>query len=56
MQIHDEIIVEIHEQNLKKCSQILHESMENVFKSRGFKLNFPIKLMYGKDWGSLILI
>lgn len=56
MQIHDEIIVEIPEQNLEKCSQILHESMENVFKSRGFELNFPIKLSYGKNWGSLVSI
>lgn len=53
MQMHDEIIVEVKEYNVETCAQVMRKAMENVFESRGFKLNFPIKLLRGKSWGSL---
>ncbi|KAH7699286.1 DNA polymerase I family protein [Aphelenchoides avenae] len=51
MQIHDEIIAEVPEACLEAGSSVLKSCMEQSFPE--FKVHFPIKLSYGRNWGDL---
>ena len=51
MQIHDEIIAEVPEACLEAGASVLKSCMERSFPE--FKVHFPIKLSYGRNWGEL---
>lgn len=50
LQIHDSILVECPEKNAKKVSQILKDTMENVYD---LPVNLKVDVKQGKTWGEL---
>ncbi len=51
LQIHDSILVECPEKNAKQVSDILQETMENIYPKLGVKLKVDVSI--GKNWGEL---
>ncbi len=49
LQIHDSILVECPEKNAEKVSQLLKDTMENVYPELGVKLKVDVS--QGKNWG-----
>jgi len=52
LQIHDSILVECPEANADKVSQILQDTMENIYPKLGIKLKVDVSV--GKNWGELL--
>lgn len=50
LQIHDSILVETPEKNAEKVSQILKDTMENVYD---LPVNLKVDVKQGKNWGEL---
>ncbi|MEO5499390.1 MAG: DNA polymerase I, partial [Candidatus Saccharimonadales bacterium] len=49
LQIHDSILVECPEQNAEKVSELLRDTMENIYPDLGIKLKVDVSS--GKNWG-----
>ena len=50
LQIHDSILLECPEKDVKKYSDILKDTMENIYK---LPVNLKVDISYGKNWGEL---
>jgi DNA polymerase theta len=50
LQLHDELVYEVHESKLQKVAEIVRNGMENVM---ALKVKLPVKLHTGKSWGQL---
>jgi DNA polymerase-1 len=52
LQIHDEVLIEIHKDIAKEIAPILKTIMENVLKNNTFNLNIPLSVNYalGDNW------
>ena len=51
LQIHDSILVEVHEKDAEKVGELLKETMENVYPKLGVKLKVDVSI--GKNWGEV---
>ena len=51
LQIHDSILVEVHEKEAEKVGELLKETMENVYPKLGVKLKVDVSI--GKNWGEV---
>ncbi len=53
LQVHDELVLEVHEKEIKKTAQIVRTLMENAYN-----LVIPLKTeaRYGHDWGDLSVL
>ncbi len=51
LQIHDSILVECSEEHAEKVSEILKETMENIYPELGIKLQVDVSV--GRNWGEL---
>ena len=50
LQLHDELVYEVHESCLGICAEIVKHEMESVLP---LKVKLPVKLSVGKSWGQL---
>ena len=50
MQIHDELLLQVDEEDLPAAAKVLKSCMENAVQ---LSLPMPVKLMAGRSWGSL---
>lgn len=48
LQIHDELLIEVKDEQVNKVKTIVKETMENIIK---FKINLPVEIKIGKNWG-----
>ena len=55
LQIHDELIFEVHKDDIKKYSQIIQEEMSSVKSSdlHSFSIPLLVDVNAGNDWGDL---
>ena len=55
LQIHDELIFEVHQENTKRISKIIIEEMSSVAKSdqHSFTIPLTVDLNIGNNWGTL---
>jgi DNA polymerase I-like protein with 3'-5' exonuclease and polymerase domains len=50
MQLHDELIYEVNQFDLKQVEKIVKDCMENCFE---FPVRMKIKMRIGQNWGNL---
>ena len=53
MQLHDELMYEVNEADLKEVQAIVRDSMENCIE---FVVKMKVKMRVGKTWGNLTKI
>ena len=55
LQIHDELIFEVHKDDIKECSQIIQEEMSSVKNSNLHSFSIPllVDINVGNNWGDL---
>lgn len=50
LQVHDELLLEVKEEDIKKVSSIIKNTMENIVK---FKVSLPVDVKVGKNWAEV---
>ena len=55
LQIHDELIFEVHKEDIKKYSKIIQEEMSSVKNSdlHSFSIPLLVDINVGNNWGDL---
>ena len=55
LQIHDELIFEVHKEQVNKCSKIIQEEMSSVKDSNLHSFSIPllVDINVGDNWGDL---
>ena len=50
LQIHDELLIEVKDEEIEKVKEIVKTTMENVVN---FGVNLPVEIKSGKNWGDV---
>jgi len=50
MQLHDELIYEVHKSDVERVNDIIREGMENCIE---FAVKMKVKIRTGTNWGNL---
>ena len=53
LQLHDELIFEVNQRDMKDVQGIVKDCMENCFE---FPVKMKIKMRVGKNWGNLTTV
>ncbi|KAL0840815.1 hypothetical protein ABMA28_014625 [Loxostege sticticalis] len=53
LQIHDELVWEVHEEDLERAAAAVQQVMEGVGRRCGLPLRLPVALAAGRSWGDL---
>ncbi len=52
-QVHDELIFEVAEDQLRRAAAVVREEMEGARDWWGLRVSFPVMLYTGPSWGHL---